>query len=107
MVVINNQVDRIDQVSLEIERRGFPTEHVAGTGGSIANGNVGAGSEESLGREVIMGGTREDDRNRAVIIGVTGSGSAVAGDTAVNRSATEEYGGEGNGNFEQEVGIYL
>lgn len=55
-VVIKHQVDRIDLIRLEVERRGFSMEHGSGGGEKLVNG---AESEESLGQEIVMGGTSE------------------------------------------------
>jgi hypothetical protein len=59
-VVIRNQVDRMDLIRLEVQRRGFSMEHGAGTGERLVNGNASPGSRETLGREAIMDGIEEE-----------------------------------------------
>lgn len=103
-VVIGNQVDRIDLIRLEVERRGFSMEHGVRTGENLVNGNAGAGLGEDSRRGVIMGGIgneRHGDGGAAV-------GEPAATDTAARGSTAGDSRREDmEGVRAEEEGIYL
>lgn len=105
-VVIRNQVDRIDLIRLEVERRGLSMEHGAGAKEKLVNGNISLRSEESLGREVTMGGIGEDDGNETRTARITGNEPAAT-DTAVHESGAGEHRGEIPEGPEEGEGVYL
>lgn len=105
-VVIANQVDRIDLIRLEVERRGFSMEHGAGTGENLVNGNASARPEEGLGQSVVMGGMEDEERGNGTAVGEP----AATENTTALGSATEEgtrEDTEGVRAEEGEEGIYL
>lgn len=103
-VVIKNQVDRIDLIRLEVERRGFSMEHGVRTGENLVNGNAGVGSGECFGRGVTMGGMEE---------GGHGNGGAAVGElAATNTTALGSTAGDSRresteGIMAEEEGVYL
>lgn len=101
VVVISYQVERIDLIRLEVERRGFSMEHGTGTGEKLVNGNTGSGLEESLGQAVVMGGMEDEER---VDGEAARSEPAATENTATPGGAAEDHRTE---SFGEEEGIYL
>lgn len=77
-------------------------EHGTSTRENLVNGNTVAGSEENLGRGVIMSGIEDEER----LDEAAGDEPAATGNTSALGSATEGHSREGTEGVEEE-GIHL